>query len=139
MRTDFDQVARQTHFDGAGLVRLQIVNVECAELFVDDGIRMRRGGLEVQAVVLDRFGNLLRLGVVGEERYWAVPVRQEVDGVSHPHRIKVVRIIARNFHCARIGQCRDPDGGGLAAPIPFPRPLPFVGRNIGELGAVGGI
>src|SRR2546430_4559654 len=49
------------------------------------------GGLEVEAVVIERLRHLLRPRVVAEEGDRTVPVGKEVDLVAHPHRVEVVR------------------------------------------------
>ena len=55
VRPDLRQVARQRGLDApCVLPDLQVVEMQRSELLVDDGARAGRGGLEIQAVVLDR-------------------------------------------------------------------------------------
>ena len=76
MRPHFRQIARQRHRHRLGLAGFQIVEVQRAELLVDDGARTGRCRFEIQPVVLDGARDLVRLGVVVEQRHRALRGRR---------------------------------------------------------------
>src|SRR5262249_47497130 len=100
------------------------------ELFVDDGAWTGGGRFEIETTILDGPADLLCVDIVVEQRNRALPVREEVDAVAHPHRIKVVGVVARDGDDARISEIGDPDLAGLAAAIPFPGFLPLEERHV---------
>src|SRR5436853_3677125 len=67
----------------------KIVDMKRSELLVYDGSRARGRRLDIQAVVLDQLLDLLGSNVIAEQRHRAPAIRQEVDLVAYPHRVKV--------------------------------------------------
>src|SRR6059036_2314042 len=102
------------------------------ELFVDDGAGTCAGRLNVQSAVLDCLLYLFGPDVVVKERHRAAAVREEVDAVSDPHGLEVVRIFARHFFDLPALERRDPYGCRLPASIPFPRLKGARERDIGK-------
>src|SRR5262249_59664970 len=86
-RAQREHVAVDRDIDLTALARLQVVDVERAELLVNDSVRARRGRLDVEVVVLYQLRDLLRLRVVSKQSDWAAPVGEEIDLVADPHRI----------------------------------------------------
>ena len=82
---------------------MQVVEINGAELLVDDGARPRRGVLDVESLVVDELLHLLRFRVVFEKGDGAIAVREEVDLVANPKRIAVIGVVARDLHDAGIG------------------------------------
>ena len=66
------------------LMGAEVVEMDAAELLVDDAAGAGAGGLEIEALVLDDLLDLLRFGVVAEERDGAVAIGEEVDFVADP-------------------------------------------------------
>src|SRR5580658_9743976 len=88
-----------------------------AELFVND--RVGAGGcrLDVHTVTVYRGLNLFGLCVVNVEIDRAVAVGEEVDAVAHPHRSRIVRILAWHFLDGGIGKVGNPDRRSCAAAV----------------------
>ena len=78
-------------------MRIQVVELDGAELLDHDGVGTGGGGLEIEAVAVQSFGNLFGLGVVGEEADGAVAVGEEVNRVADPHGVVIVGVVAGNF------------------------------------------
>ena len=68
----------------------EIQEMERSELLIDDGVGGGARRFDVQSTVLNHSLHLLCFGVIGKKRYRAIPVREKIDGVSHPHRVEVV-------------------------------------------------
>ena len=103
MLTRFHQIARDVYVHPVGFAGFQIVEIQRAELFVDDGAIACGRGLQIQALILQHLLHLLRARVVGKERDGAVAVREEIDFVADPHGVVIVRTIARDLFSVAIG------------------------------------
>ena len=97
VRAHRQQVAVDANADRAGFAVLQVVKVNRAELLVSNRARPRRRPLEIKPVVLDELIDLLRFGVVSEQRHRARAVRQKVNLITNPHWEAVVGIFARQL------------------------------------------
>ena len=137
MRQHFGKLSGNAHLDTLTLPGARVEQVQRAELLPHDGVGTRAGGLEVQAAVLHRLGDLVGLGIVHEQADGTAAVGKEVDLVAGPHGIEIVRVVARNFFDMRVGERSDPDGHRLAAAIPLPRGLPLEFRGVRDLRAIG--
>src|SRR5208337_637822 len=119
------------------LVGAEVVELDGAKLLDHDRVRPGRCRLEVEAVAVQRLGNLPGLSVVGEKAYWTVAVREEIDGVADPHGVVIVGVVTGNLGNTGVLQVGNPNGSGLAAVIPLPGLLPLNMRNVGQASAVG--
>jgi len=117
--------------------RLQVVQVQTAELLVGDGAGPGRGALEIEALVLDDLADLAGGGVVGKERERAVPVGEEVDRVAHPHGVVVVGVVARDLLAGEAVEGDDPDVARGTAPVALPGVEGRGERGVGDAPAVG--
>ena len=113
--------------------RFQVQQIQRAELLVDDGISRDGRRLDVEPVVFHHLLDLLRLHVIRKQRNGAVSIREKVNRVPDPHRVKIIRIVSGNggLH-AGVGKIDDPDGLGLPAAIALPGALPLDVRHIGD-------
>jgi hypothetical protein len=90
------------------------------QLLVDD--RPWAGGrrFDVEALVLDDLAHRGSPRVKSEERYRAVAIGKEIDGVADPHRVRVVRVLPRNLEELEVREPHDLDWSRLAAAIALP-------------------
>ncbi len=131
------QVRREGDRHPGGLPGGEVVEVQGAELVVDDAAGSGGGRDQVEPVgVGEDLADGLRRGVVGVERDGALAVRKEIDRAAHPHGIAVVGILPGDADDAGIGEVGDPEAGRLAAPVVLPRRLPLVEGRVGEVGPV---
>ena len=72
---------------------LQIVQVNRSELLINNGPRACGSRFEIEAVVLDGPGDLLGAHVIVEQSHRAFAIREEVNPVAHPHRVKVIGVV----------------------------------------------
>ena len=137
------QVAAHFHLHGPRPAGGEVVEVELAELVVDDGARAGRGGGDVRPRVLQGLGHLLRRRVVDEQGGGAVAVGEEVDAVTDPHGIEVAGALPRDLLDGGVGEPGDPDRRGQAAAVALPghvdarRAAAVPARHVGEMGTVG--
>ena len=110
MRADCFNVAGYANVDGLSLTCAGIVDLDRSELFDDDRVRTGGRGFEIKPIAMQRLGNLLRLGVVGEQTHRTVAVGEKVNCVAYPHGIVVVRVLSRKFRHARVLQVGNPNG-----------------------------
>src|SRR6202035_1760760 len=68
-----------------GLMSIQVVQLDGAELFDPDRVGARGGGLEIGAVAVKNFRDLLSFGVVGEEADGTVAIGKKINRVANPH------------------------------------------------------
>ena len=137
VRTHLRQVARNRDADLARLARLQIVDVQRVELGVNDRTRPRRRGGYVETGAGQKAGDSARLRVVREERHRTVAIGEEIDRIADPHRVVVVRIVARHAYDARIGQVGNVHRRRLPAAIALPKRLPAKVRNVRQVRGIG--
>ena len=113
-----------------------------AELLVHDCVRTCGSRFDIHAVAPKRRAHLLRLCVVDVEIHGAIAVGKEVHVVAHPHRRRVVRILARNLYHRRNGKIGDPDRRSSAATIVLQAAVvqrrfrEICERDISQMGAV---
>ena len=69
--------------------------------------------------------DFLSFRVVGEERGRAVAVGEKINGLADPHRIAIIRILARHLDHARISKLGDPDRCRLPAAVSLPVRFPL--------------
>src|ERR1700685_24973 len=98
----------------------EIVEVERAELFIDDRSGAGISGFDGQAGIFDELRFRLGFCVVGEQRVGAVTVREEINRIAHPKRIQIVPVFVRKFDDAGVRQICDPDAGRGAAAVVAP-------------------
>jgi len=137
VRADRGEIALDTDVDVVRLVRLQIVELDGAELLDHDRIRSGRRGFEIESIAVKSFGDLLGLGVVSEETDRTAAIRKKVDRVANPHGMMIVGVVAGNLDDAQVLEISDPDGSCLAATIALPGILPFWMRNVGNMHSIG--
>src|SRR5438309_3015265 len=104
MRADCVNVAGNVNVDGLSLTRAGIVDLDRSELFDDDRVRTGGGGFKIETIAMQRLGNLLRPGVVGEQTHRTIAVGEKVNRFAYPHGIVVIRVLSRNFRYARVLQ-----------------------------------
>src|SRR2546425_3070748 len=104
-----------------------------AELLVNDCSRAWGGGFQIEPVILDELLDLLGACAVAEEGDRTAAVGKEINLVTNPHRVEVVRVLAGNGHHARIGEIGNPDFLRLTATVALPRCLPLEQRYIGQV------
>jgi hypothetical protein len=94
-----------------------------AELFIDEAAGAGLHGLQIEPVLGTTW--LLALsGVVAEERDGAVAVGEEVNGLPTQTGLESLEFSRGTFDQVEGLEVDDPDGGGLAAVVFFPRRLP---------------
>ena len=143
-RTHLREIGRDAHRDGARFRRGEIEQVQRTELFVDDRARTGRGRLQIEAVVFHELDHGARRHVVAEQRGRAGAVGEEIDFVADPERVEIVGVFAGHGRHGRVGQLRDPDGRGFAAPVVLDGDVGVAGPgaavpagHVGESGGVG--
>ena len=119
-RPHFGEVGR--HFDRhlVFLLRRRVVNMDLAELLVNNAARTGGGVLDILPGILDQLVHLLTGGVVAEQGDRPVAVGQEIDLVADPHGREIVGGGARNRFGLQVGEIDDPDIAGAPAAVPFP-------------------
>src|ERR1700730_213352 len=111
--------------------------MDFTELLKNDSARTGGSRFDIEPVILDHLSYLFGTSVIRKQRYRAIAVGQEIDGIADPHRIKVVGIISRYLSLdTRIREIDDPDGLGLAATVALPGALPLQVRHVGHTHAV---
>src|SRR4030042_27421 len=130
---DFEHISGNGDGQGACLASDQVIEIEGAELLVDDRPRSGRGRLKVQSVVLERPAHFPCLDVIGEEGYRALPVGEKIDLLPDPHGLIIVGIRAGDFLDPRIGEVGDPDWSGCASPVAFPGSESPPQRDVGDV------
>ncbi len=102
------------------IARIQIKQVERTELLIDNRPRPCRSGLDIKSSVANDRGDFLALDVVSEQAHRPVAVRKEIYLSSDPHRVEVVRVVARDFFDSRICQIGKPYLRRATAAITLP-------------------
>ncbi len=122
MRTHLGEISFDLNWHRILFPARDIVDVNLPELLIDNPAGSRAGGIDVLARVFDQLGDRLALRIVAEQGHFSrVTVRQEKDFVPDPHRINVVRIRAREFLGAQIGQIHHPQIASRTPAVPLPR------------------
>src|SRR5215472_5064827 len=93
----------------ADLIALQIEEPDRAVLSEDDRVGARRGRFDVVLLEPGQLRDLLRLRVKTEKVRRARAVRDEIDLIADPHRVAVVRTVARQRFDLAAGERRDPE------------------------------
>ncbi len=115
-----------------------VEHVQPARLLVDDPPAAGRRAEDGKVVVPGQLPDRLRLRVVAEQVELAVPIRSKVHRVAHPHRIHVVRAVARlrDVLDGVIACLVQPDARRAAAAVVLPLQERRAERVVGDAPAV---
>ena len=136
-RTGFDVFGADHDGKIARFAAIEIVFVEQAAVFVDDGIRAEAGPLDVELLVVGEFFGLLGGEVVAVEIHDAIAVADEIDGVAVPHGEHVHASGFRQLFVGIFFQVVDGDREAPAAAIALPGAEFLRSFEIGDFCAVG--
>src|SRR5580692_265071 len=122
----------------ARFATVEIVFIEQAAIFVDDGVGAEARPLDVEVLIVGQFFGLLRSEVVAVEVHDAVAVAYEIDGVAVPHGEHVHAGSLGQLFIRVLFQIVDGDRQAPAAAITFPGAKFLRGFEIRDLGAIRG-
>ena len=142
-RVQFHAARRQVgqlpvNLDGHNLVRLcgGIEQVNRAKLFVNQPSGAGLERLQVEACIGRRLAHLLAGDIVAVKRNRsavlsrAIAVRQKVDRITHPYRVRIVRVVAGHLHHVQRLQIHNPYRRGISAHVALPGRLNAPNRHI---------
>ena len=94
VRARLRQISGEAHGYGALATAREIKQMQRTELLINDRAGAGGGGFQIEAFILQERGDRAALDVVAEERRGAGAIGKEIDLITDPHRVEVVRVFA---------------------------------------------